>query len=121
MSNEQHWGFFPRFNRDGAAGDEAAIDACERGATFRIDSERDGALEVDFKGSHAIVPSDGLWRRPTPPFAWGEPVYVASKDMHAQIEDICWHFNEERYYFYLTCEGKPVKKRYYADELEAEG
>lgn len=120
MSNEQHWGFFPRFNQDGATGDEVAIDACERGATIRIDSENDGKLDISYKSARAAVPADGLWSRPEPPFSWGDKVYVPSKDMHAAIEDICWHFKEERYFFYLTCDGKPVKKRYFADDLEAD-
>lgn len=118
MDNEQAWGFFPDFDREGASGDETAIDACLRGATFRIDAEHNGKLEITYKNAQATVSSKGLWRRPTPPFSWGESVYIISKNIPAEVDDICWHFNNKRYFFYLTHNGKPMKKRYYTEDLE---
>lgn len=120
MSNVQKWGFFPDFDAATAKGDKEAIEACERGATFRIDTETADALEITFKGSRATVPKAGLWYRPAPPFSWGDHVYVSSKDMHAEIDDICWHFKDKYYYFYLICDGKSLKKRYLVQDLEGE-
>lgn len=118
MTSEQYWGFFPRFKQTDASGDEVALDACTRGATVQVNGEHNGKLDIGYKGACASVSADGLWRRPNPAFSWGDFVYVPTKEMHAVIDDICWHFNEERYYFYLTCNGKPVKKRYYEEDLE---
>ena len=43
---------------------------------------------------------------------------IKAKDIVAQVDLICWHYNEERYFYHLKADGKKLKKRYYADELE---
>lgn len=120
MDTEKNWGFFPDFDSTLATGDTAAIDACEQGATVRIDAETASVVEIAFKNFHAIVPKAGLRHRVAPAFSWGDHVYIASKGIHAVIDDICWHFRDEYYYYYLVHEGKLLKKRYFAQDLEKE-
>lgn len=45
---------------------------------------------------------------------------VASKGVRATIELICWHYNDERYFYHVVEEGgKRLKKRYFAKDPEA--
>lgn len=74
--------------------------------------------KVEYKGSTDIVPSRDLLERPTPEFAWGDGVTIPLKGIEARATDVCWHYNERRYFYYLeSTDGKPIKRRYFGDEL----
>lgn len=90
------------------------------GVTMRCVDEQDGFLVLDDRGTKYLANPAGYWRRPTPDFVYGQRVFVPSKDAEATIHTICWHYKEERYFYYVVGEdGKKLKKRYHAEDLEA--
>ena len=58
---------------------------------------------------------------PAPPFTWGDPVRV--KPPRTQrvglIRCLGWHAKQRRHLFWIEQDGKTVKNRYFADELES--
>lgn len=114
---EERWGWFSDCPVD-LCKNETVADACRRGATVRILSSDGMTALVEYKGNTDIVPSRDLLGRPAPEFAWGDEVAIPSKGTEARITDVCWHYNEQRYYYYLEgTDGKPIKRRYFGDEL----
>lgn len=119
MSDQQRWGWFSNDPIDICA-NALVSDACHRGATVKIVSNDGQSALVEYRGQRDVVPSEGLLERPAPEFEWGDEVRVVEKEEKAFITDVCWHFKEECYYFYLAdANEKPIKKRYFGDELEA--
>ena len=117
MRAESRWGWFADYPA-GTCGGGTVADACRRGATVRILSNDGMTALVEYKGSTDIVPSRDLLERPTPEFTWGDAVTIPSKGTEAHITDVCWHYNERRYFYYLEgADGKPIKRRYFGDEL----
>lgn len=117
MQPAEHWGWFSNSPVD-LCKDETVADACRRGATVRILSNDGTAALVEYKGSTGIVPSRDLLERPAPEFVWGGAVTVPLKGIEARVTDVCWHYSERRYYYYLEdTDGKPIKRRYFGDEL----
>jgi hypothetical protein len=60
---------------------------------------------------------------PPPEFSVGDKVRVRVSDTNRTrrtgvIRSSAWHFKEKRHYYYIEQDGKPVKKRYFANDLE---
>jgi len=97
-------------------------DACRRGATIKVLSNDGTHALVEYRGERDLVPVANLLERPAPEFSWGDEVTIVSKGKRARITDVCWHFNEQRYYYYLEdSQGKAIKRRYFGDELSGAG
>ena len=119
MSAQEKWGWFNN-DPNNICTNTVLADACHRGATIKIISNDGQYALVEYRGQKDFVPSKELLERPAPEFEWGDEVIITAKDAKAFITDVCWHFKEERYYFYLVdADGKTVKKRYFGDELKA--
>lgn len=117
MRVESRWGWFADYPA-GTCGDGGVADACRRGATVRILSNDGTTALVEYKGSTGIVSSRDLLGRPAPEFAWGGAVTVPSKGTEARVTDVCWYYSERRYYYHLEdTDGRPIKRRYFGDEL----
>lgn len=57
--------------------------------------------------------------RPAPDLLSKDIVLIKKHNLKATVECFVWHFNDERYYYYLIdAKGKSMKKRYYIEELE---
>lgn len=57
--------------------------------------------------------------RPAPKFVHGDVVLITKKQIRATVKYSIWHFNDHYYYYHVVDEnGKMLKKRYMADELE---
>lgn len=55
---------------------------------------------------------------PLPNSSGEDEVVITAKGIAARVVDVCWHFNEQRYYYYLEdAQGRTIKKRYFGDEL----
>ncbi len=62
---------------------------------------------------------DCVEERPAPKFVHGDVVLITKKHIQATVEKSIWHFNDCYYYYHVVDEnGKMLKKRYMADELE---
>ena len=62
--------------------------------------------------------------RPPSAFTMGQRVRVLCNDRHATprvgaIRDIVWHFQAERYDYYLEEDGRKDAKRYFEEDLES--
>ena len=80
------------------------------------------ALRPEYSGPR---PYDAQpWQPPTPEFEKGQAVRVILNDRNRTaregvVERSVWHSKEGRHcYFLRDHRGKPVKKRYFADDLE---
>lgn len=90
------------------------------GVTMRCDGIENGYLILRYRGETFLANPTGYWQRPTPDYVWDQPVFVPSKGVHATIKSICWHYKDKCYFYHVIGEnGKKLKKRYYADDLEA--
>lgn len=90
------------------------------GITMHCVGEENGFLVLDDEGTRYLASPAGYWQRPTPNFMHGQAVFVPSKGVKAHVRSICWHYKEERYFYHVVGEdGKKLKKRYYAEDLEA--
>lgn len=89
------------------------------GTTMQYTGMEGCRLVLQYRDSTYLADPEGFWRRPTPDFTWDQPVTVRSKDIKANVELICWHYNDERYFYHVVGEdGKRLKKRYFAEDLE---
>lgn len=62
---------------------------------------------------------DCVEERPAPKFIHGDIVLITKKQIRATVKHSIWHFNDHYYYYHVIDEnGKTLKKRYMADELE---
>lgn len=119
MSAQVKWGWFDNAPEN-ICGNKLVADACFRGASLKVLSDDGDTAKVEYKGEVDTVPSKELLERRAPRFAWGDGVVVASQSLSASVVDVCWHFKEKRFYYYLEgLDGKPIKKRYFEDELRA--
>ena len=117
MSAQQSWGWFKN-DPINICENAVVSDACQRGATIKVVSNDGRKALVEYKGERDFVPSADLLERPAPEYEWNDKVFVISKGIDACVVDVCWHFNEQRYYYYLEdAQGKELKKRYFGDEL----
>ncbi|MDO4848404.1 MAG: hypothetical protein Q4B45_01335 [Coriobacteriia bacterium] len=90
------------------------------GATMRCVGIEDGYLVLRYRDETFLASPEGYWQRPAPDYTWDQPVFVPSKGVRATIKSICWHYKDERYFYHVIGEdGKKLKKRYYAEDLEA--
>ena len=121
MPTQDTWGWFKNDPID-ICENEVVSDACHRGATIKVLSNDGARALVEYRGERDFVPSVDLLERPAPEFTWGDEVTIVSKGKRARITDVCWHFNEQRYYYYLEdAQGKAIRKRYFGDELSGAG
>ena len=88
------------------------------GATMRCKSNDDSMVILDFKGASICARRGAFDRRRTPDFAWGDEVLVLSKRLIGQVEEICWHYMENRYFYLISHDGKLLKKRYHKEDLK---
>jgi hypothetical protein len=63
--------------------------------------------------------------RPKPRFAVGQAVRVVLNERNTTahsgtVQEIIWHFKDQRYNYYLVENGRKVSKRYFEDDLEPE-
>lgn len=88
-------------------------------------AENDGLLDLKLQDGFTIhrVKEEDATPRPAPAFRKGDHVRIISKNRVVDVEGAYWHFKDERYFYHLVDEnGKMMKKRYLAEELEpAEG
>lgn len=118
MNNCETWGWFQNDPVD-ICKNKIVADACWRGATIKVLSNNGVTAEVEYKGEKDAVPAAKLMRREAPEFSWGDKVIIVPKNMAAFVTDVCWHYKEKRYYYYLEdADGKAVKKRYFGDDLQ---
>lgn len=90
------------------------------GVTMHCIGKQDNFLILDDNGTRYLADPSGYWQRPAPDFVYGQKVFVPSKGVKAIVHAICWHYKEERYFYHVIDEdGKKLKKRYYANDLEA--
>ena len=56
---------------------------------------------------------------PKPLFDFGKRVTFknGSNLVTGVVSDILWHYKETKHYFLVSVDGKPLKKRYWAEEL----
>lgn len=74
---------------------------------------------AEYKGERDFVPLASLLDRFAPEYEWNDKAFAIPKGIDACVVDVCWHFNERRYCYYLEdAQGKDLKKRYFGDELE---
>ncbi len=119
MGTNVKWGWFNNAPVD-ICGNKLVADACFRGASLKVLSDDGETASVEYKGEVDTVPSKTLLERETPKFSWGDTVVIIPKSMGARVVDVCWHFKEKRFYYYLEeLDGKPIKKRYFEDDLQA--
>ena len=117
MLTQHSWGWFKESPVD-ICKNEIVSDACFRGASVKVLSNDGETALIEYKGETDRVPSADLLDRPAPEFEWEDEVFIASKGTAARVVDVCWHFNEQKYYYYLEdARGKAIKKRYFGDAL----
>ena len=83
--------------------------------------EKEDSVVLCYRNSSRILPTlkSVLEERPAPSFLSNEKVRVIKKDLYAIVKQYLWHYNDQYYYYMLADEnGKMLKKRYMADELE---
>ena len=83
--------------------------------------EKEDSVVLCYRNSSRILPTlkSVLEERPAPSFLPNEKVRVIKKDLYAVVKQYLWHYNDQYYYYMLADEnGKPLKKRYKADDLE---
>ena len=118
MGTNAKWGWFNNAPEN-ICSNKLVADACFRGASLKVLSDDGETATVEYKGEVGVVPSKNLLERETPGFSWGDLVTILPKSMDARVVDVCWHFKEGRFYYYLEgLDGKPIKKRYFEDELQ---
>lgn len=118
MTTNVRWGWFNNAPEN-ICSNKLVADACFRGASLKVLSYDGDVAEVEYKGESDTVPSKNLLEREVPKFSWGDAVTITSKSMDARVVDVCWHFKEKCFYYYLEdLDGKPIKKRYFEDELQ---
>lgn len=88
------------------------------GATLYCQSSDDNVVVLSFKGNKICAERKGFRRRPTPDFLWREHVRVVGTDVVATIGEICWHYHDHCYFYLLEQDGRQLRKRYFASELE---
>lgn len=88
------------------------------GATVKCIAEDNDYVTCILDSKTIRILKSGYNTRKAPDFDWSNSVKIKAKDIVAQVDLICWHYNEERYFYHLKSDGKKLKKRYYADELE---
>ncbi|MBO7131595.1 MAG: hypothetical protein J6V65_05585 [Fibrobacterales bacterium] len=85
-------------------------------------AEQGDLLDLQMEDGYRIQAKiEDLEPRPTPAFLKGDRVRIVSKDRVVNVEGAYWHFKDERYFYHLVDEnGKMMKKRYFAEELQKE-
>ncbi len=67
------------------------------------------------------VLKSALEERPAPAFLPNDNVRIVKKNIYAVVWQYLWHYKKHYYYYTLVDKnGKMLKKRYIADELEKE-
>lgn len=118
MQSQKNWGWFPHAPKD-LCDNETVADACFRGASVRVLSNDGTIAKIEYKGSVDSVPAEGMLDREAPAYSWGDAVLISSCGKTARVVDVCWHYKQQRYYYLEDPTGRPIKKRYFEDELEA--
>lgn len=54
----------------------------------------------------------------TPDFSWGDKVRIIDKNIEGEISSFFWHFKTNQYFYFIKANGKILKKRYRALDLE---
>lgn len=88
------------------------------GATMYCTDENDGILTMQLCNDFIKVPFQSVEWRKDSPFTWNEKVQIKSKGIFAEIEYVCWHYEEEKIFYHLTIAGKKTNKRFDIDDLE---
>lgn len=114
MSLINTWGFMLDKNEIVSANAETY----NIGTTVKCIEENEDTVTVLYKDVEYMVLKSAFKSRETPEFNWNDNVRIIAKDKTAQIDLICWHYNEKRYFYMLISNGKKLSKRYYANELE---
>ena len=83
--------------------------------------ENDDVLTLFYASGNITIHAkkDCVEERPAPAFLYGDSVIITKKQIKASVKYAIWHFNDHYYYYHVVDEnGKMLKKRYMADELE---
>lgn len=89
--------------------------------SLQCTEEKKDALTLFYASENIIIHAkkDCVEERPAPTFLYGDSVLIIKKQNKASVKYAVWHYNDQYYYYMLADEnGKPLKKRYMADELE---
>ncbi len=85
--------------------------------------EKEDSLILCYRNSSRIIRvlKSALEERPAPAFLPNDKVRIVKKNIHAIVRQYLWHYKDHYYYYMLVDKnGKMLKKRYMADELEKE-
>lgn len=88
------------------------------GATMCCTGENNGILTMQLSNDFIKVPIQSVEWRKDSPFSWNDKVFIKSKGIYAEIEYICWHYEEEKIFYHLTIAGKKTNKRFDIEDLE---
>ncbi len=109
---------------------DGILDAIARGQWFIrgwevlqcIEEKKDSAILCYRNNSMIIqVLKSALEERPAPAFLPNDNVRIVKKNIYAIVRQYLWHYKKHYYYYMLVDKnGKMLKKRYIADELEKE-
>lgn len=118
MQQQNAWCYFDNAPRN-ICDDPIVADACFRGASLRILSRDAATATVEYKGHADNVPTAGIHERRPPLYTWGDSICIVSRNAQAKVVDVCWHYKEKCFFYYLeTPDGTPIKKRYFEHELQ---
>lgn len=88
------------------------------GATMRCIDENNGILTMQLCNDFVKVPVQSVEWRKNSPFSWNDKVLIKDKRIYAEIEYVCWHYEEEKIFYHLTIAGKKTNKRFNIEDLE---
>ena len=117
------WGTYPWFEEDG----DELIHPDDRGnikilignsKAYEFVKKDDGYNELKY-GENVFRIKDVLKKElPEPNYKIGETVMIKNKDcIGAVITDVMWHTSMQKYYYYLSVNGKKKTRRYFDDDL----
>lgn len=54
----------------------------------------------------------------TPDLVWGDKVLIIDKNIEGVITHFTWHYNNKEYFYFVSVNGKKLKRRYFLPELK---
>lgn len=71
------------------------------------------------KNQHVRGISDGVKKiLPNPEFTWTDKV-ITNKNEFAAVEDLFWHHKDEKFYYFISLNGKVKSRRYDKSDLRS--
>jgi hypothetical protein len=123
-SIDSDWGLYPWFEEHGEEFVHPADVANFRqlspyGKVFQRISADEPYIILRYGDRHFRVKPDLFQSVPAPSFGFGQQVSLKSggKTIQGKISDIQWHHKDTKPFFHVSLECRPLKKRYWADDL----